>query len=383
MENKTIKSLEGIRGLAAVIVTLHHFGAAWYLRPIEYGYLFVDLFFVLSGFVITAAYSSRMSDSSSLKPFLIRRFGRLFPLMIFSTVLFVITFNAAIFAKRAIVEIGYTNIFKNPDALTYLIPSFSEMAGTALFLQGMGAFDKQILNYVSWSISAEFYTYILFAIVWIAFAGRARWVISALLSAVGIAVTAWASLNVHDCLTLNNCNAVTYDFGFFRCIGSFFLGVLALRVSRKISISGTRSQILALLSLVAFFGLVRPFPLLAFAFPMLCAFAIISIGSDTGILANFLNRRPIQVLGQRSFSIYMLHPIILLLLGPLPTMINNTADPVRNLVFTIAGLAVYLAIIIIVSGWTYAKIEAPSRDWFNRLAKREQDAAPAAPPANA
>jgi len=378
MENKTIKSLEGIRGLAAIIVTLHHFGAAWYLRPIEYGYLFVDLFFVLSGFVVTLAYSSRLTSGAQLRPFLIRRFGRLYPLMIFSTVLFVLAFNAAIFAKHTIVDIGYTHLFKNPDALAYMVPQFSELIGTATFMQGMGWFNKQILNYVSWSISAEFYTYLLFAAVCIGFSGRWRLLVSALLSVVGIAVAAWTSLTVHDCLSINACYAVTYDFGFFRCMGSFFLGALAFHASRKVTFNETTAQIGALGALFAFFALIRAFPLLAIGFPLLCAFIIITISKDKGFLADFLNRKPMQVLGQRSFSIYMLHPIILLLLGPLPAVISHTVDPLKNTVFTIVGLGIYLTLIIVVAGWSYAKIETPSRDWFNRLARGRQDGTPAA-----
>jgi peptidoglycan/LPS O-acetylase OafA/YrhL len=367
-----IKSFEGIRGLAAVLVTLYHFGVAWYIRPIEYGYLFVDLFFVLSGFVIAANYSSRMAKSSDLKSFLIRRFGRLFPLMIFSTILFVIAFDGGILAKRTIVAMGYTNIFKNPGALSYLVPTIPEIVGSVFFVQGMGFFDKQILNYVSWSISAEFYTYILFAIVLMAVKGLFRTAFAVLLAASGVVITGWASYSLHDCLQTHNCYAVTYDFGFARCVGSFFLGMLTCQVAPKMIVSRTKLQVLALVSVLAFFALVRSVPLITFGFPLVCALLIISISTDRGFLAEIFNLRLFQILGQRSFSIYMLHPVVLLLLGPLPTVINNTVHPVKNTIFTIAGISIYLAVIVVVAGWSYSRIESPYRAWFNRLADRVQ-----------
>lgn len=367
-----IRSLEGIRGLAAIFVTLHHFGVAWYFRPIEYGYLFVDLFFVLSGFVITATYSTRLNKFSDLKPFMIRRFGRLFPLMIFATVLFVFSFDLAIWVKHAVVAMGYSNIFKNPGALTYMVPSFTEAGGTALFAQGMGCFDSLILNYVSWSISVEFYTYLLFAALWVVLRGQTRWVICILLSIAGIAVTAWASLNLHDCIQKNNCYAVTYDFGFARCVGSFFLGALAFHISRVIKFNANTVQLGALGAVIAFFALVGTHPMLAFSFPVLCALLVVSICRDTGFLADLMQRKPFQILGQRSYSIYMLHPIILLFMGPVPTVINGITAPVKSAVFTAVGISIYLTIIIVVAGWSYAKIETPFRDWFGRVADKSK-----------
>lgn len=121
---KIIRSLEGVRGLAAVFVALFHFGvAAQYMSVIKYGYLFVDLFFVLSGFVIQGAYSTRIRNTWEIRPFIIRRFGRLFPLMIFATLLYVVATNVGIFAKREAVGMGYVSLFKNVDALNYMVPS--------------------------------------------------------------------------------------------------------------------------------------------------------------------------------------------------------------------------------------------------------------------
>lgn len=367
-----IKSLEGARGLAAVFVTLFHFGVAFYVPPIEYGYLFVDLFFVLSGFVITATYSQRMTTFAGLAPFLIRRFGRLFPLMIFSTVLFVISFDLGIWAKRTLIELGYTSVFKNPSALAFMVPSLPEIVGTALFAQGMGVFDHLILNKVSWSISVEFYTYLLFASLWVALGGKSRIIASAVLGLGGVAVAVWATLSVHDCLRNKSCYDVSYDFGFARCMGAFFLGAFSFQISKLVEFSANKAQALTLIALVALFAFIRQYPALAFAFPFVFAFMVVSICRDTGFLATVLQHKPWQILGQRSFSIYMLHPIVLLLMGPLGGFVNRIHSPLTAAVLTLLAIAVYLGVVVVIAGWSYNTIESPSRAWFSRLADQSR-----------
>ena len=90
-EKDLIKSLEGLRGTAALMVALHHLKIGEsYIPLIKHGYLFVDLFFVLSGFVIVGAYGNRMQTWPQFFSFLVRRWGRLFPLLAFSTAAYVL-----------------------------------------------------------------------------------------------------------------------------------------------------------------------------------------------------------------------------------------------------------------------------------------------------
>ena len=368
-----IKSFEGARGLAAVLVALYHFGvASKYIPVVEYGYLFVDLFFVLSGFVMTATYESRIAKFADIKPYMIRRFGRLFPLMIFSTLLFVLAYNSAIWIKSEAASMGYANLFKNPGSLKYMIPSLGEIIGVFTFTQGMGFFDKPILNQVSWSIGTEFYTYILFAVICAALRGRIRTIVFTLLSVTGMIVAAWASLDLHGCVALRDCNNITFDFGFARCVGAFFLGTLAYRLNQAISFNPMAIQMLTLLLLIVFFSLIGAYPLIAFGFPFLCALLVIAISRDTGFLATLLQRKPFQVLGERSFSIYMLHPAVLVFFSPIVAMANRTGATPQGILLSAAAIALFLAVVVAASAWTYAWIEAPFRAWFNRIADNSQ-----------
>jgi peptidoglycan/LPS O-acetylase OafA/YrhL len=357
-----IKSLEGGRGTAALIVALYHLKiGAEYFSVIRNGYIFVDLFFVLSGFVICASYSSRMSTMQDFRSFLIRRIGRLFPLLIFSTMFFVLAANMIVLAKQMALSHGYASALNNPGALEYLIPSASEIISTITMTHSLGVFDDLILNTPTWSISTEFYTYLLFAAVCLLLRKRIRLAAFVAVGAAGFLVTVWASVNIHDCLRQGGCLSLTYDFGFPRTVFSFFLGALAYHASRIVQLNFNALQLAGLIALAMIFSLADTFPAASFAFPAVFALLILSVCNDTGFLAGILKRKPFQVLGQRSYSIYLMHM-------PLVLFFENIAKRVDGAMPSAIVLLAYITTLLVVSGWTYKLIEDPFRAWFNRMA---------------
>ncbi len=357
-----IKSLEGGRGAAALIVALYHLKiGVGYFGFIRHGYIFVDLFLVLSGFVICAAYSSRMTSSEDFRSFLIRRIGRLFPLLVFSTAFFILVANAIVLAKNIAYSHGFASILNNPAARDYLIPSASEIFATLTFTHGMGVFDRLILNTPSWSISTEFYTYLVFAAACLLLRGRMRVAAFALLGIIGLTISIWASVQVHECLKQGGCLSLTYDFGFPRTVLSFFLGALAYYASRAMSFDFTRLQLPGLLALAILFSVADAFPAVAFAFPAVFAMLILSVHRDQGWLSTVFTLKPFQVLGQRSYSIYLMHM-------PLLLFFENIANRVDGLIPNTVVVILFITVLVIVSGWTYKYIEDPFREKFNRLA---------------
>ncbi|MEN3294171.1 MAG: hypothetical protein V7642_3424 [Burkholderiales bacterium] len=359
-----IKSLEGGRGLAALIVALYHLKiGAGYFSAIRNGYLFVDLFFVLSGFVICAAYSNRMSTGGDFRSFLIRRIGRLLPLLLFSTLVYLVAANAIVLAKEFAVAHGYAGVLNNPGAREYVVPGAAEILSTLTMTHGMGLFDRLILNTPSWSISTEFYTYLLFATICLLLAGRARLAGFAAVSAIGFIVSVIASATVHGCLTQGGCLSLTYDFGFTRTIFSFFLGALTWHASRSMRLNANALQVAGAIALVAVLSLVDAHPAVSFLFPFVFALLILSLRVDGGWLAGILTRKPFQVLGERSYSIYLMHM-------PLVLFFENIAKRANGVMAGAIVMAVYAATLIIVSRWTYRFIEDPFRNMFNRIAAR-------------
>ncbi|MGF6596937.1 peptidoglycan/LPS O-acetylase OafA/YrhL [Paraburkholderia sp. GAS448] len=371
-EHPVVESFEGARGVAALLVAVYHFSLFMpfdlpYPVFVKHGYLFVDLFFVLSGYVICAAYTERLNGGNAFWNFAIRRFGRLFPLLIFSTAIYVLLPNLHALFKHLLVAFGQQNLFKSPESLRYYMPSGAEILATLTMTHGLGMFDKAILNYVSWSISTEFYTYMLFAGVCIAISGRARLAVFIALSAAAYLITCWASLAWHDCIANFECLNITYDFGLTRCIASFFMGCLTFHAAQHMRRHANTLQAGALLAVAAIFLALGHAPALALALPFVFALFILSLSSDRGFAARCLTSVPAQMLGQRSYSIYLLHPALIYVFG---LVAKSSSRPA----FGIVTLGAYLATLIVVSGFTYRFIEVPFRDVFNRWAAKQRTA---------
>ncbi|TDN70547.1 acyltransferase [Paraburkholderia sp. BL10I2N1] len=369
-EHTVVGSFEGARGVAALLVAVYHFSLFMpfnlpYPVFIRYGYLFVDLFFVLSGYVICSSYQNRLSSGNAFWNFAIRRFGRLFPLLIFSTAVYVLIPNLHALTKYVLVVLGHQNMFASPTSSGYFLPSGAEILATLTMTHGLGLFDKAILNYVSWSISTEFYTYMLFAGVCIAISGRVRLAAFALLSVLAFLITCWASLVWHDCIANVECLNITYDFGLTRCIASFFMGCLTFHAAKFATRHESALQACALLAAGGIFMALKHAPALALGLPFVFALLILSLSSDRGFVARCLRSKPAQMLGCRSYSIYLLHPALIYLFG---LAARYSVRPA----FGIVTLSIYLTTLFIVSGLTYRFIEVPFRDVFNRWAGKQR-----------
>ena len=366
-----IKSLEGGRGLAALLVALYHLkvGAGdW--AAIRHGYLFVDLFFVLSGFVIASAYSSRMESAADLRSFVIRRVGRLWPLLVFSTIVFILMQNLIVAGKRAAVAAGHTSLLGSPGALDWAIPDAGQLLAVATFTHALNLFDDLILNTPTWSISTEFFTYLLFALVCLVLRGRARLVCYALLAVAAFAITVWASTTVHDCLDKGGCLSLTWDYGLPRSVFSFFMGALCWHWARSHEFNANWLAAGGMAVLGLLLVLNDHQPAVAFGFPFVFAVLILATCRDQGWLATVLKWRPLQVLGERSYSIYLMHMPLLLLF-------ENVGRRLESPVARLGLLVAYVAVVVVVSGWTYRFVEQPFRDRFNRWAGRSRPAIPA------
>lgn len=86
-ESEEIRSLNTLRGIAALVVTAYHAGGMFGVRHwIPHGYLAVDLFFVISGFIMAHVYQARIGEGLGFRLFMRRRMARLYPLYAAATV---------------------------------------------------------------------------------------------------------------------------------------------------------------------------------------------------------------------------------------------------------------------------------------------------------
>ncbi|MGV2290615.1 acyltransferase [Trinickia sp. YCB016] len=344
---KTITSLEGLRGAAALLVVIYHssLGISW-MAWARNGYLAVDLFFVLSGYVICTAYEQRLDDPTEFRVFMIRRFGRLWPVHMVTTGLYYVSLNLGVIAA---VFAGYAH---GPAVL----PNVGESAALVSMSHGLFPFDHFVGSYANWSVSDEFYVYILFGVLCLALRGRARVVVYAALAIVGYALAVTTTVHVRKCVPTADCFNMTLGFGWTRCQFGFFAGTLIahfrdariFHVLRK-----PPAQVCVLAVAVAFFACAHRPPLLALAAPFVFVPLVVSLTDNRGPVAALFDAQPFQYLGRVSYSVYLGHVIF----RPIFAIVQPTtswqvqAGAITLFIFSSFALAHFL----------YTRVEAPYR----------------------
>ena len=299
-----IKSLTGLRGAAAVLVLIYHAmargtGFEPVDRIIHHGYISVDLFFVLSGFVMAMTYGSLVERGaiwSHQWAFLGHRIARIFPLYAVVTL-----------ACFLLAEIGLLH----PPGIDNL---FHALLKNLLMIQAWGAGGSG-LNNPGWSISAEWGAYLLFP----ALAGAA--LLSSRTATIGIAVLSavvviiLAALPDAAYFIVRN-GPLNIAFGptpapLVRCLSEFTLGLLAWRLSRHDSArllnGGNLPSLVLSIAILVLLGFPESDALLVALFP----FLIVSLCTDRPVVARFLASGLIYRLGVWSYAIYLVHEPIL------------------------------------------------------------------------
>ena len=173
-----IRSIEGLRGVAALLVALFHvyvygkwggFPARW--GPLQHAWLFVDLFFVISGYVMAAAYGERLQTPFAVAAYMVRRFFRLYPLHLVTTFSVILAALAVQTAKWLLARQGVVLGGEQPFAVAFFDLRYFGL--DLLLLQGVGIMRMEIHNFPSWSISVEFWMYLIFALTMMLV--RSRW----------------------------------------------------------------------------------------------------------------------------------------------------------------------------------------------------------------
>jgi peptidoglycan/LPS O-acetylase OafA/YrhL len=370
--------LDSWRGIAALCVVLFHFEAVNDIRALPFvrnSYLFVDFFFVLSGFVIAHAYGDRLQSPLEAGQFIVRRFGRVWPLHIAVLGAFV-ALEALKFTLTSHAHVAATTAAFAPDGST----SPAALPLQALLLQGTGLADKLTWNTPSWSISAEFWTYIVFALV-VTLQVRHRPIAFALLAAAGAAVLVVFAQHGMD---------ATYDLGLPRCIFGFFLGCLVYwarsRQPTAFLPNPTRNELIAVAAIIIFVS-ISGRTSLSFAAPLIFAAAVYIFSFEAGPVSRLLTVRPFQNLGRWSYSIYMVQALIVFVIGlavselqrrlGVPLWKNVLEDGINvrmiasdHVILLDVVHVAYVFAVIAVAAVTYRWIEEPGRRYFQRTSDK-------------
>ena len=330
------RTLDGWRGVCALLVALHHFpahGFVYALPLVRNAWLLVDFFFVLSGFVIAYAYGERLSIGAQIKSFTLRRFLRLWPL------------HVVILGGFVVLEIiGYTRtgtIFTGGRSLYAL--------GTNLLLaQALGFHPGLTWNTPSWSISTEFWTYLIFAAVCFLLP-RMRTAASVALIALSVAVLVFVSrFGMRE----------TFEWGIARCVFGFFTGVLTYDIWRRgwlKRLGGSGAEIGAVLFALAYLLFIPGNRALEYLAPPVFACLVLVFANGRGLVSDMMDKRAVNALGRWSYSIYMVHMLVLAAIASALNIGHFTgwhAD-----VLTLG----YIACVVGVSACTWRWVEIPGQ----------------------
>ena len=361
------RALDGFRGLCALLVALYHLplyshltGPRFFLPHAE---MLLDFFFVFSGFLITGAYGDKLKTWDDFCAFVIRRFGRLWPLHASVLAVFVaIEVAKAVFWPDA----GRTPPFTGPHTPQSILTNL-------LMIHSLHLSPMLTWNAPSWTVSVEFYTYLIFAalvLIW----PRRPLVSAVIMMLIGAAGVIFVARQV----------GATYDFGIFRCFYGFFCGVLTWCVWRvaPLKLAGRPWMAAALetalvIGAFAYIALIGA-PPFGYAGPLVFALFIWVYASEQGAVTRLLSLRPLVWLGEISYSIYLVHYLIIILVG----LCLRSVERIAHLNYATVGMQglddgwfirlptlaamdpfvlVYLVVVVLVASQTYRFIEQPGR----------------------
>jgi peptidoglycan/LPS O-acetylase OafA/YrhL len=360
-------ALDSLRGIAALSVVLFHVGwmnVAQNLSYVRNSYLMVDVFFVLSGFVIFHAYNGRLQTAQDVLRFIWLRFWRIYPLHFALVMVFL-----AIEAAKYFVQLKFGLVASNP---AFTVNNWNALIGNVLLVQSLHIYKSLTFNGPAWSISVEFYTYLLFALMAWCIIGRARILFFA------------AAISVLGMVLLVHLGPVgtTFDFGILRCLAGFFLGGLTFALYESLHatrMAGIHSRLTGWLALSAMMGFAlfltakQPGSWDLAVYPLAALLILfVALATPSGPVG-FLGARPLRWLGTVSYSIYMVHTAILWFVAQLirfgeharEVRLSLHEEPILmpSAAVGILALALAIGLVLVVSHVSYTWIEKPFRDW--------------------
>lgn len=336
-----IPGLTGIRGFAACWVVAFHFHRLGLMEGVpelfqafaRAGYLGVDLFAILSGFVISLNYADAFArpDRVVTRRYLVARFARIYPLHL----AMLLVLALAIWFVPSLSEGGQSRAYQADDFVWNL-----------LLVHGWGLTRTLGWNLPSWTVSAEWLCYLAFPFIALALARVRRGALAAALVPVVI-VLAWYALES----TGHPRFKAQLGFGLLRIGGEFLAGACLFRAQQL------------------GFGARWPWAALG-SVGLGVAIVLASLGGSLGAVLGFavvvaaLARSdgfgrvfgwwPVHALGEISYSIYLVHWVELLIVGHLLAAagIHLSGGP---------AMALHSALILGCSVLTYLGVEKPAR----------------------
>lgn len=365
-----IPALTGLRGVLALWVVLFHVtaGAELVGTPVyEHlgaalanlmlsGSLAVEGFFILSGFVLSHVHDRDFAMGAHWREslrFWGLRLGRIYPVHVLMLAAYLIV-NA----------MGFDWMIRtcgNPANRPFACDRFSGegLAEQLLLIQAWGADPKVGWNFVSWSISSEWFAYICFPILPLAMAPVAR---RAALAIAGALIAAIIPILL---LVAPSFHGLPDDYGLMRVIPTFLAGCLLYRAYRapdfeEVPWPGVAIVCLGFMVLILAAGVI-PIASMMFLPPLVLAIS----SRQPGVIARALSSRPALWLGRISYALYMSHFLVLELLNG--WVLGTGKLWIYETRHSLLGVyAIVIVVTCVVATAIHHTIEQPARHWLRR-----------------
>ncbi len=368
----TLDSFRGLLALAVAIFhahALHTFTELRFFRNADY---FVNFFFVLSGFVLCHSYGGRLSAWKQVRQFILSRTFRLYPLHVVFLAFALAIECAKAWAEYHGLAFG-SHSFQGPRAVGEILPNLF------LLQSWWPGFDPFSFNYPAWSISIEYYMYMLFAVIALLLRQQAQAVFAL------IAVLAWVAIALDSSWLTEHA---------LQGLGCFFSGALTYQLYRALQNKtlkpwlGSLLEVAVLGTIVVILARVNTPPKVLMC--VLFCVAVLVFAFSAGTLSTLLGRRLFTWLGTLSYSIYMTHATLLVLfflaLKVVGSMVGQSllfdlpetdSGAIKryldtgNVVLNNALIVGQLLSVLAVSALTYRYIELPGIAAGKKWLKRE------------
>lgn len=348
-----LRSLTSLRGIAAWFVVLYHIrlsvaglpaGAVAFFAK---GYLAVDFFFLLSGFVIWLSWSDRLRQDGwrAVAPFLHKRIARIWPLHL-------VMLAAAVALALLLVGTGHAVADDYP---------FAQLPLHVLLLQNWGFTDRLAWNDPSWSISCELGAYLLFPLLAMAI----DWKRVPTAAVIGAGAALLLLLYGVMSGSTSNLGFEIARYGLRRCVLEFAcgttIGALWWRWRERPRGPGWTAAAVSALLLALWADGVLPETL---TIPAAFATGLLAFALASGRRGNPLEAGWLHYLGEISYATYLSH---FLLFVVFKLALVSDAHAVPPLL-----VALYLSMVLMSSIALYHLVERPAQKWVNSLAIRRE-----------
>jgi len=296
-----IETLTGLRFIAALLVFFHHVPWSSDFNTVcsniaSQGYIGVSFFFILSGFVISYAYSTKiLNNEISAGKYILLRYVRILPLHILCTLPYL--------------YIVFANLNPETTILRQIVKSVINLGLLQSFVPIKNCYFN--LNAASWSLSNEIFFYVCFLFL-VQIAGRLRLRFTLILLGF-IALT--ASISLFNDFSANTNHWLFYINPFFRLI-EFLIGMILYDYYQKgafdkLSSWSSFSYIFVLICMYFADRVHESFRYSLYFLPCVSLLLITHLNRSKNMINGLLSHKLLVLLGNASFAFYLIHGLII------------------------------------------------------------------------